>query len=303
MAQTPRNSGMVTQVFPQHRQIPLIGLYLGQRLAAAAEQLGSSLVITNFITDQNGVIAKADQEGHLQVPAEIKNDSDWRLFQELLAQADVMISSSSYFRRVAAAHSRAQNVLSQFEPGGEFAELGQWRLENGYPKRSPDLAVVTRSLNFQIPAPVLSSDRRTTILTTNAAAGSTEAQAFKDAGAFVVGCGATAIDGRQMIDWLRGRLGYRVIMMTAGPGILQPLLEAQRLDYFYVTEAQREVVLERPSAGRTLLPNGAKVAELSEFRLAHRFIQKHVVAEDGSLMEQVFLRYDRKVISEETSLR
>jgi hypothetical protein len=48
MAHTPPDDGIVTQVFPRQRQMPLVGLYLEQRLAAAAETMGRSLVLTNF---------------------------------------------------------------------------------------------------------------------------------------------------------------------------------------------------------------------------------------------------------------
>lgn len=294
MAHTPPDDGIVTQVFPRQRQMPLVGLYLEQRLAAAAETMGRSLVLTNFITDRKGVIAKGEDEEHFHVPSEIKNASDWRLFQELLAQADVMISSSSYFRRVAAAGSRAQNVLSQFEPGGEFAMLGEWRLAQGYQQRSPDLAIVTRSLDFSIPDPLQRSNRRVFVFTTHAAANAPQAHAFNDAGVTVVGSGEMGVDGGRVIDWLSDAAGYRVIMQTAGPGVLHLLLAAQRLDTFYITEAQRVIPLERPADGRTLLPDGKKVGQLNEFRLAHQFVQEHVLADDGALMTQFFLRYDRK---------
>ncbi len=302
MARKPAGAQHVTQIFPQRRRAPLEGLYLTQRLAATAEKMGRSLVLTNFITDQNGVIAKGDGEEHSHVPAEIKNGSDWRLFQELLAQADVMISSSSYFRRVSAGNSRAQNVLSQFEPGEAYAALGEWRLANGYARRSPDLAVVSRGLDFRIPEGVLRSDRRKIIFTTNAAANSPEASAFHGAGVSVIACGEDGIDARRMIDWLGAERGYGVIMLTAGPGILQLLLRAQRLDYFYVTEAQRSIALQDPSTGRTLLPGGKKVGELESFRLAHQFVQEDVIAEDGIAMAQFFLRYDHTGSAEEDLL-
>lgn len=293
------DSDQVTQIFPEKKQLPLAGLYLRQGLAAISENMGRCLVITNFLMDQKGVIAKTDQVQHLQVPVEIKNASDWRLFQELLAQADVMITSSSYLRRASAANSQAQNVLSQFEPGGEFEQFGEWRLANGYPKRSPDLAVITRSLDFQIPNDGLRSDQRKIIFTTHGMAASAEARVLIDSGAQVIGCGETGVDGNQMIDWLNNAMGYRVVMSSAGPGALQILLAAQRLDYFYVTEAQREIPLDPPSTGQALLPGGKKVRELNEFVLAYQMIQDHVTTEDGSRISQVFSRYDRKGILSE----
>jgi hypothetical protein len=91
-------------------------------------------------------------------------------------------------------------------------------------------------------------------------------------------------------------MGYRVIMMATGPSVLELLLEAKRLDLFYVTEAQREISFDDPSTVKTILPDGEKVNELKEFLITHRYIQENVFTEDGSLISQFFLRYTRKDI-------
>ena len=62
----------LNQVFPIHKQVPLDGLYLNERLMDMANELGRSLVLTDYLTDQNGVVAKADKDGKFQVPQEIK---------------------------------------------------------------------------------------------------------------------------------------------------------------------------------------------------------------------------------------
>lgn len=288
------DSGNVTQVLPEKKQLPLVGLYLDQRLVEISTKIGKTLVIANFLTDRNGVIAKTDDQHNFHVPVEIKNTSDWRLFQELMAQVDVIISGSSYLKRVSALGSCAENILSQFEPGREFEELGEWRLRAGYKKRSPDLAVVTHSLDFKFPEEVTRSGRRIEIFTTDAVANSDNANALTTSGTVVIGCGEKGIDGNRMIDWLSNEMGYRVIMMAAGPSVLELLLEAKRLDLLYVTEAQREIPLEDPSTIQTVLPGRKKVNELKEFNVTHQYIQENVVTEDGSLISQFFLRYDRK---------
>jgi hypothetical protein len=131
---------MINQVFPMKRQVPLEGLYLDQRLMDRAAEIGRSLVLTDYLTDRNGVIAKATHHGHFEIPAALKNSSDWGRYQELMAQADVIISGGSYLKRLAT----SQDVLYQFESGNAFEKLGQWRLDAGYEKRSPDVAIVTR---------------------------------------------------------------------------------------------------------------------------------------------------------------
>lgn len=288
------DSRTVLQVFPEVKQMPLEGLYLGQRLAEISREIGRPLVITNYLTDRNGVIAVADTQGHFHIPAGTKNASDWRLFQELMAQADIVICGSDYIQRVSAPGSAAENILSQFEPGKEFETLGEWRLQAGCLKRSPDLAIVSRTLDYSIPAEALSSGRRIVSFTTAAAAGSDRARAFTQMGIPVIGSGQAGVDGNRMIDWLSQESGYRVIMMAGGPRILELLLVANRLDIFFNTEVQREIPLKDPSTFKTVLPGRKKIKRLKEFKITYQYIQENVSAEDGSHITQFFLRYDRK---------
>src|SRR5919109_3424386 len=116
---------MINQVFPVKRQVPLEGLYLDQKLMDMATKIGRGLVLTNYLTDKSGVVAKADKDGHFQIPAELKNSSDWDLYQELMAQADVTISGGAYFKRL----KTSQDILYQFESGNAFEKLGEWRLK------------------------------------------------------------------------------------------------------------------------------------------------------------------------------
>jgi hypothetical protein len=281
---------MIEQIFPVKRQVPLDGLYLGQRLQDLAAELGRGLVLTDFVTDQHGVVAKAGQDGHFMVPAAIKNASDWGRFHELMAQADVIISSGSYFKRLAG--KGAQDILHSFEPGGAFESLGGWRLAAGFEKRSPDLAILTRHLDFEIPETLRKSGRRISIFTTDSMASSDRARALRDAGLLILGSGEAGVEGDRMIAALSGELRYRVIMMVSGPPVLALLLAANRLDLLYVTEAQVEVPFGDPAEVQTLLSGGRQIAELREFQLAHQFVQEQVQTEDGSIISQSFLRYE-----------
>src|ERR1041384_5846162 len=164
----------INQVFPVKKEVSLEGLYLSERLMDIAAATGRRIVLTDFLTDKNGVVAKVTKADHFEVPTEIKNDSDWGRYQELLAQAEVMISSGSYFKRLA--KKGAQNILYQFEPGQKFEYLGQWRLEVGFAKRSPDVAIVPRHLDFELPKELRNSGRRIIIFTTDAIAHSKEAE-------------------------------------------------------------------------------------------------------------------------------
>ena len=276
---------MIDQVFPVKRQVPLEGLYLGQGLKELAAEIGRSVVLADYLTDENGVVAKAGK-----VPAELKNSSDWGRFQELMAQADVIISSGSYFKRLA--KKGTQDILYQFEPEGAYERLGQWRLDAGYRKRSPDVAIVSRRLDFELPGELRQSGRRVLIFTTDAMANSERVSALGSGDVLVFGSGKESVEGDRLIAALAGDLGYRVIMMASGPQVLALLLAANRVDLCYVTEVQMEISYDDPAALQTILPEGKKIGELTEFHLTHRFTQDHVLTEDGSLVSQSFLRYD-----------
>ncbi len=207
-----------------------------------------------------------------------------------MAQADLIISGGSYFKRLAT----SQDVLYQFEPGNAFEKLGQWRLNAGFKKRSPDVAIVTRDLDFEIPEKLIQSDRRIIIFTTDAMAKSVKAKSLINVNTAIIGSGEGRVEGGRMIATLANDMGYRVIMMVSGPHILDLLLKAERLDLIYVTEAQVEIPFEDPATVQTILLGGKKVSDLKDFNLAHQFIQENVVTEDASLISQSFLRYDRK---------
>jgi dihydrofolate reductase len=294
MTHEEQDSDTVTEVLPEKRQRPLRGLYLDHGLAKQWVQRHQALVITTFLADANGVIAKAGQDKHFEVPRETRNASDWMLSQELMAQADVLICGGAYLKRVSAPGGHAQDILRQFESGGEFEDLGAWRLRTGYPKRSPDLAVISRHLDFDVPAQARIEERRITIFTTDGMAESGEAARFAAEGMAVIGGGEIGVHAGRMIDYLQDEMGARVIVMASGARVLELLLQAGRLDLLYLTRVERAIPFDDPSTVITLLPSGKRVQDLKEFHLTHQYYQDHAIAGDGLPISQFFLRYDRK---------
>ena len=291
-----KNVKMIDQVFPIKKQVPLEGLYLGQKLKELATETGRSVVLTDYLTDRNGVVARAGRDGQFEIPSELKNSSDWERYQELLAQADVLISSGSYFKRQAG--KGAQDILYQFEPGGAFERLGEWRLRAGYEKRSPDVAILSRHLDFELPEELRNSGRRILIFTTDAMADSDKARALSNADTLILGSGEKGVEGDKLIAALAGDQGYRVIMMVSGPQVLELLLAAKRMDFIYVTEVQVEIPFDDPASVQTVLSGGRKIGELPGFHLAHKFVQEQVVTEAGSHVSQSFLRYEANDLRE-----
>jgi riboflavin biosynthesis pyrimidine reductase len=225
---------VVQQIYPPPaRKIALKNLYLSHDLRNMAASTGQSFVYANFVTSLDGRIAVSNSASRdLTVPKNVANDRDWRLFQELAAQADIIISSGRYLRDLAA--GKAQEILQTDDP--RFADLSQWRIHNGLSPH-PDIAILSNSLEFPIPNELTAGNRNVLVFT----AGLPDPQRVRvieaKAGRVIV-AGDQAIDGREMVEQLQ-KLGYQMIYSAAGPKVLHTLLEADVLDRLYITTTNR----------------------------------------------------------------
>jgi riboflavin biosynthesis pyrimidine reductase len=226
---------LVTQLYPLPvAQRPLTGLYLAHNLRQHQAASGQAFVYSNFVASLDGRIAIAHPtKAGLTVPQQIANERDWRLFQELAAQADMIISSGRYLRDWA--EGRAQEILQIDDPC--FADLRQWREQQGLPPQ-PDIAIVSRSLLFPIPEVLTVGGRRVVVFTT----ADPDPQRVKEieakAGQVIVAGNERSVAGDQMVQHMAG-LGYRTIYSAAGPQIMHLLLSGGVLDRLYLTLANR----------------------------------------------------------------
>lgn len=266
------------------------GMYLNLNLQGLAEKLGRPLVIANYICDKNDVIAKRGENGEFQVAPELKNTSDWQLFQELTAQADAIITGAGYLKRFASLGEKSQNVIDQFSEGGEFAGLGRWRVQNGL-KRNPDIIIVSRSLDFEIPSPVFADGRKVMVFTTFDSSVSEKAKRYEKSGAVVIPAGKDGVDGKVMFDYLNRNESYKVIKMTTGPRVLDILLSADILDELFITRVDRGI--EADSADTQTILHNKKVDNLPGFRYEEMFRQGGVRASDGRVISQTFGVYKK----------
>jgi len=282
------NSPEIRQIEPEEKPVQLEGMYLEHNLQELAKKLGRPVVIANYVTDLNDVIAVKDVRG---APEKLKNPSDWRLFQELTAQADVMITGTSYMSEFVQKGESGQNVLTQFDKGGTFEGLGDWREKNRL-KRNPDLVVVSRSLNFSIPKTISESGRKIFIFTIDSMQDSEEAKALKKAGATVIGTGKEGVDGVVMVKRL-GQEGYKVIKLTTGPRALKILMDAKVLDRLYITRVNKTITDDLSQAVTVL--EGRKVDDLLNegFKISERYLQEKVTTNDGYATSQEFLVYEK----------
>ena len=225
----------ILQLYPvTNEKFPLEGLYLNQDLRAAARQSIGPFVFSNYIVSLDGRIAVPHPtRPGMVVPEATANERDWRLFQELAVQADILITTGRYLRDYA--DGRAQEILQVYDDPA-FADLQEWRVQHGLPPQ-PDLAVVSASLEFPIPA-ALTGEGRSVVIVTTEQADPGRVRALESETGKVVRAGDGKVNGDDLVSALQG-LGYSLIYSTAGPKILHTLLSAGRLDRLYLTHAAK----------------------------------------------------------------
>jgi riboflavin biosynthesis pyrimidine reductase len=226
----PRQATITRLYPPPATDCPLQGLYLGQELRPG-KGAGKPFVYSNFISSLDGRIALA-QEGRSthQVPSAITNPRDWRLYQELAGQADILITSGRYFRQ-----SEIEEAQDRLPVSGhpDFSDIREWRSRQGLAAQ-PDIAILSRSL--AIPLESLDPYRnRRLIVFTGRQAGADRIARLREQDIEVIAAGEDrTVDGTELIAMLAG-MGYASIYAIAGPDVLHTLLKARVLDRLYLT--------------------------------------------------------------------
>lgn len=224
----------IMQLYPSPvRELPLTGAYLAHDLRQYGVRNGRPYIYTNYVTSIDGRIAVPREDGSgMTVPEDIANERDWRLFQELAAQADLVISSGRYLRDWA--EGRAQEILRIDDP--RFADLRQWRLERGLSPQ-PDIAIISGSLRFPIPEILTAGGRKVFVFTT-AATDPGRVQEIEDRAGQVIVAGEQSVSGAAIAQHMAD-LGYQSVFNSTGPKVLHLLLAGNALDRLYLTYANR----------------------------------------------------------------
>jgi riboflavin biosynthesis pyrimidine reductase len=164
------------------------------------------------------------------VPATIANRRDWRLYQELAGQADLLITSGRFIRQ--SDSGEAQDMLPVGrEPA--FADIREWRLAQGF-NTQPDIAIMSASLDLPMPALAPYRQRRISVVTGDRI-DDEKAGMLDAAGIRVIRAGTDGqVDGKLMLERL-AELGYTSIYAVAGPAVFHTLLRADILDRLYLT--------------------------------------------------------------------
>jgi len=202
----------------------------GQYLAHQVHKLGtkeSPFVYANFLSSLDGRIALEDvSQSTTYIPKHLTTASDFRLFMELHAQADCLITHGGYMR--ALGEGRLGNILQVRDK--EFVE---WRRINGL-RAQPAVIIASASLNFPMHKS-LHEHAQTVYIATGRDADPDRIRYWQDMGYSILITGEDRmVHGAPLIHELRG-LGYKSIYLIAGPQMLDTVIREKQLSRLYLT--------------------------------------------------------------------
>lgn len=212
------------------QEVTLNGLYLEHAL----HRLGSierPFVYANFLSSLDGRIAVEDMDGgNAHIPEHITTKSDIRLFLELQAQADCLITHGGYMR--ALSEGRLGNIL-QVGTQPESQGLAEWRADQGLPSQ-PAVVIASASLEFPL-HPSLKASGQAVYIATGRGADSRRLRDWQAQGCRILFAGeSTAVEGEPLVREL-GLQGFRSIYLVAGPRMLDTMVRDRQLSRLYHT--------------------------------------------------------------------
>lgn len=231
---------------PPFDTVPLRGLYLQQRLHEQGTP-AQPFVYANFLASLDGRIALEDcVTGEVYLPKSLTTPDDFRLFLELEAQADCLITHGGYLR--ALDEGRLGNIL-QIGCQPEHGDLAQWRLDQGLAPQ-PAVVIASASLDFPMPASLKANGQPVYIATGNGTDPAWMAY-WRSQGYEILMVGeGRLVEGGPLVRALGGK-GYHSIYLIAGPHLLDTVVRDGQLRRLYQTITHQ---LMGGEAFRTLVP-------------------------------------------------
>jgi len=185
-------------------------------------------VYANFLSSLDGRIALEDagQNTPPYIPKHITTASDFRLFMELHAQADCLITHGGYMR--ALSEKRLGNILQV-----KSDDLVEWRRSHDL-KPQPAVIIASASLNFPM-HPSLREYQQDCYIATGKNADLASVDYWQQQGYTVLMTGEQRmVQGAALIQQLK-KLGYRSIYLIAGPRMLDTMIREKQLSRLYLT--------------------------------------------------------------------
>jgi riboflavin biosynthesis pyrimidine reductase len=272
-------SKKLLRLFPAPTEsVALRGLYLGLNLHRRG-QPHRPWIYANFLSSLDGRIALEDETGVPYLPKSLTTADDFRLFLELHAQADCLITHGGYLRSLH--EGRLGNILQVGDhPLGD--DLPAWRASQGLPAQ-PAIVIASRSLDFPIPQSLLSHGQEVYIAT-GQDADPAKVQAWERRGFEVIRAGAGAeVNGAVLANRLSSR-GYRTLYLIAGPMMLDTMVREGRLSALFQTLSLQ---LLGGEAFRSMVP-GPILGEAGRMRMVSLYHD----ANAGEGLGQWFARFD-----------
>lgn len=219
----------VLPLYPSgQRERSLEGLYLDDLPNSQSDPF----VYANFLVSLDGRIAVRDENGHKGLRKATANDRDWRLYIELLMQADAVLTTGHHAQSIAmgtqsdmmtAAHKR-------------YPDLRNYRRTRGLGGH-PVCVVVSSRLNFR--AQALKEAHPGPIVAVTAQQGGYSLSSARNAGIeTIVVDSESIVSGRTLMSIFRER-GLRRIYMVGGPRLFHALLADRVVHRLYLTTVGR----------------------------------------------------------------
>ncbi len=215
------------RLYPQSDEKCVItGLYLAHQVHKLGSA-GSPFVYANFLSSLDGRIALEDaSQSTTYIPKHLITSADFRLFMELHAQADCLITHGGYMR--ALSEGRLGNILQIRDK-----DLVEWRQDNGL-KPQPTVIIASGSLNFPMHNS-LQEHGQTVYIATGKNSDPDRIRYWQDLGYPILVTGEDRmVHGAPLIHELRG-LGFKCIYLIAGPQMLDTVIREKQLSRLYLT--------------------------------------------------------------------
>jgi riboflavin biosynthesis pyrimidine reductase len=265
----------VTRLYPAPSTVlPLRNLYLahGLRERSPADR---PYVYANFVASLDGRISLEDPAlGRRRPPQAITNPRDWRLYLELAAQADAVLTSGRRLRELAASGRDTIRCVAETAEG----DLAGWRRARGLPLHPLCLALST---SLRLPAVPLEPPHGEVAILAGSDARDDDARRLQRAGVEVHRARRPRVDGEDIVRFARDR-SIRTLYAIGGPEVFHTLLAARLLDRLYLTIAH--VALGGHEFD--MLVRGDALCPPYGFRLNELYL-------DPGPPEQLFLTYER----------
>ena len=260
---------------------PLQGLYLRRELRAD-RNASKPFVYANFLSSLDGRIAlRNSQQEHYQLPATLKSEEDFRLFLELYAHADCIVTHGGYMRALAA--GRLGNVLQIPQlPWTQY--IHSWRKEQGLAS-APDVVIVSGTLDFPW-HDSLNEFQQNVHIVTGAKSNQECEQRWAQLGQKINVLGQELqVEAQTLIEFISMQ-GYRSVYLVAGPQLLQDMLVHKYLDRFFITMCHQ---LLGGNDFKSLIPS-QQLAEEGNMQL-HRL---YMDSENSSMLGQWYAEFSCK---------